>query len=204
MKWLAALGFGFVLLSPPATADEPPRTDSDWPCRQAVSPVLTSAKIWSGPAIDKVGDWHADPSVRQLVERISPRDISAESGEAAIDAFVRTLGADRRQPVLLAFSGLLEETNRERAEVIARIKELAERQHKLAALIDRLTMELDAMPAQPQGERAASRDELQQRWSFTSRTYAEVQHTMRYACQVPVSLEARLQAYAHALERALP
>ena len=204
MRWRTTLIIGFTLLSQTATAQVVSRADAAWPCQQALVPVLTPAKMWDGPAIDGIGDWHGEPRVAALVQRISPRDVSAQTGEGAIDEFVRSLGPDRTHAVLLAFAGLLDETNRERTQVVERIQELGERQHNLATLIGHLTAELDAMPPNPQGEAVASRDELQQRWTFNSRTYADVQRTMRYACQVPASLETRLKAYAHRLEAALP
>lgn len=192
-----------VSLSLLAAADAAPPVDRDWPCQQVLAPALTTGMVWKGPAIDDVGDWHADPEVAALVQRAAPSDVSVEQGEAAIGEFVRKLGSERTRPVSLALAGLLDETNRERAQMIERIKALAERQRNLGALISRLTAELDAMPAEPQGEASAARVELQQRWTFTSRTYTEVQRTMRYACQVPVSLDARLGAYARTLEAAL-
>jgi hypothetical protein len=178
-------------------------SDAEWPCQQRLVPMLTAGMIWNGPPIDDVGDWHADPRVRELVERVVPREVGAERGEAAIKAFVEQLGYDKTRPVMLAFSGLLEETNHKRAEIVERIKYLGQRQRNLAALIDRLTTELDAMPNAADGEASPARTELQQRLTYTSRTYAEVQRTMRYACQVPASLDARLGAYARALESAL-
>jgi hypothetical protein len=178
-------------------------SDGEWPCQQRLVPMLTAGMIWNGPALDDVGDWHADPRVKELVERVVPREVGAEGGEAAIKAFADQLGSDKARPIMLTFSGLLEETNHERAQVIERIKDLGERQRNLAALIDRLTTELDAMPDAGASEATPARTELQQRLTYTSRTYAEVQRTMRYACQVPASLDARLGTYARALESAL-
>ena len=178
-------------------------SDSDWPCQQRLVPTLSAGMMWNGPPIDDVGDWRSDPPVRELVERIVPREVGTGQGEAAIKAFVEKLGSDKTQPIGRVFSGLLEETNHERAEVIERIKDLGQRQRNLAALIDRLTTELGAMPDAEHGEGSPARTELQQRLTYTSRTYAEVQRTMRYACEVPKSLDARLGAYARALESAL-
>lgn len=179
-----------------------PNADPDWPCQQVLVPVLSAEMLWRGPPVEKAGDWRADPDVAALVRRIAPRDVTAEDGQAAISAFVATLGADKARRVTLVFAGLLDETNRDRSDVIERLRDLGRRQRNLAALIDRLTAELDAAPAQPQGTTAAQTD-LQERWSFTSRSYAELQRTMRYACEVPRTLDARLGAYAHTLEAAL-
>jgi hypothetical protein len=193
-----------LLLGAAAAEAAAPGADPDWPCQQVLVPVLSAEMLWSGPPVEKAGDWRADPEVAALVRRIAPRDVAVEAGEAAIGAFVATLGADKARRATLVFAGLLDETNRDRGEVIERLKDLGRRQRNLAGLIDRLTTELDAAPAEPEGEAAtAARAELQQRWSFTSRSYAELQRTMRYACEVPRTLDARLGAYAHALEAAL-
>jgi anti-sigma-K factor RskA len=105
----------------------------------------------------------------------------------------------------LAFAGLLDETNRQRSEVIQRIKALAERQRNLANLVARLTTELDQTPApaNPASPDAAPRADLAQRLTFSSRAYNELQRTMRYACDVPGQLDARLGAYARALAAGL-
>ena len=162
-------------------------------------PVLTAGMVWSGPPLDAIGDWHGEPDVAALVERIVPREVPVEDGEAAVAAFLRDHSGDRAKLASLVFAGLLDETNRERTAVISRIKDLAERQRNLSALIARLTSELDAMPAPAEGQETPARTELEQRWTFTSRTYAQVQSTMRYACQVPVTLDAWLGAYARNL-----
>jgi hypothetical protein len=39
---------------------------------------------------------------------------------------------------------------------------------------------------------------------FVIRQYEEVERTIRYACEVPVQLEARLGLFAQALQGALP
>jgi hypothetical protein len=198
--WLAA---GLMLLWTAGAGAAGPGADPDWPCQQVLVPVLSAGMLWSGPSLQQAGDWRADPEVAALVRRVAPRDVTVEEGNAAIAGFVATLGADKARRVTLVFAGLLDETNRERGEVIERLKDLAQRQRSLAGLIDRLTTELGAAPADPQGEAAADRAELQQRFDFTSRSYAELQHTMSYACEVPRTLDARLGAYARALAAAL-
>lgn len=200
MRLAAAL---ILLLLPAAAAAAAPKSDPDWPCQQLLVPQLTAGMVWNGPPLEGLGDWHAEPAVAALVQRAAPEDVSAADGEAAIAEFLHGLKGDRRRLVGLAFVGLLDETNRTRAEVIQRIKDLAERQRNLATLISRLTAELDATPTAAQGDAAPARAELQQRWTFTTRSYNEVQRTMRYACEVPVTLDARLGDYARALEAAL-
>jgi hypothetical protein len=187
---------------PLAAVAAPRNANPNWPCQQALVPQIAAATIWSGPSLDGIGDWRAEPAVAALVERASPRSVAAADGEAAIGDFTRSLGGDRNRLITLAFAGLLDETNRQRGEVIERIESLAERQRNLADIIARLTAEVDATP-QTTGEPSPERAELMQRWTYTSRTYTEVQRTMRYACEIPGQLDARLGAYARALQAAL-
>ena len=109
---------------------------------------------------------------------------------------------DRPHRLALAFRGLLEETDRERADLIERLKQIGRRQRELAELAGRLASELDAIPLMLTGETAAKRVDLQQRYDFTTRNFEEVQRTIRYACEAPVRLDARLGAWARALQAA--
>lgn len=194
-----------ALLWPAASLAQQRGANPDWPCQQPLVPTLSAGMLWSGPSPEGLGDWHGEPAVAALVERIAPRAVPTSDGEAAIRQFTHGLEGDRKRPIALAFAGLLDETNRQRDEVIARLKALAERQRNLANLVARLTTELDQAPApaDPQSPEAAQRNELVQRWTFTSRAYNELQRTMRYACEVPGQLDARLGAYARALEAGL-
>jgi hypothetical protein len=196
---------GGLLLLLPFGADAAGRgPDPDWPCQQLLVPMIAPAMVWNGPSLVGIGDWRSESKVAALVERIAPRGVPTEQGESAIAEFGRTLTGDRKRFIALAFAGVLDETNRQRGEVIGRIKALAERQRSLADLIARLTAQLDATPEPPPGEPASpERADLVQRWTFTQRSYNELDHTMRYACDVPVQLDARLGAYARALQAAL-
>lgn len=202
MKRAAALLGVLACALPLAAAAAERGGNPDWPCVQPLVPVLSAGTMWSGPSLDGIGDWHAEPAVAALVGRITPRSVSTEDGKAAIAAFTRDLSGDRKRLITLAFAGALDETNRERSDIIQRIKLLGERQRNLADLVARLTSQLDATPEKP-GEASPARAELLDRWTYTSRTYNEVQRTMRYACEVPRQLDARLGAYARALEAAL-
>jgi len=204
MSPLRILLASLACLTPIAAGAAPRNTDPDWPCQQALVPEIAPAMIWAGPSLDGIGDWHQQPQVTALVERATPRSVSREQGEAAIDDFTKGLSGDRNHLITLAFAGLLDETNRQRGEVIERIKDLAQRQRGLADIIARLTAQVDAAPAPKPGETPSpERTELVQRWTFTQRSYTSLQQTMRYACEVPGQLDARLGAYARALQAAL-
>ena len=200
MRWrIAGWAVTALLLASTGAAAAPPA--KGWPCVQQFVPQLAAASVWTGPSLPDENAWQADPDVVALVGTIGPRAVPAEAGEAKIAAFVQAVPVDRRPTdVPAAFAGLLATTNQQRTEVIGRIRELSKRQHEMADLVASITEELRAAP----GDDVARRDEIAQRRSYVIREFEEAQRTMRYACEVPVQLEARLGRYAHALESALP
>jgi len=179
--------------------------DADWPCQQRLMPVIGSGALWSGPPLDSVGDWRGEPTVAGLVGRIAPRNVSTEAGVAAIGTFADELppAADRPRLMTLVFAGLLDETNRERTEIIARLKDLGRRQHELADIASRAGEALRGIPADATGDDAARRTDLEQRFAFVTQAFENTQRTMRYACEAPVRLEARLGRYAQAVKSRL-
>jgi hypothetical protein len=201
----AVLLAGLLVLADAACFAAPaPRRggDADWPCQQRLMPVIGSGALWSGPPLDSAGDWHGEPTVAELVGRIAPRNVSTEAGVAAIGTFADELpaAADRPRLMTLVFAGLLDETNRERTEIIARLKDLGRRQHELADIASRAGEALRGIPADATGDDAARRTDLEQRFAFVTQAFENTQRTMRYACEAPVRLEARLGRYAQAVK----
>jgi hypothetical protein len=188
---LASLGTSHGWTAPPVAQDH------DWPCQQRLVPKLAAAAYWNGP-LDAEGDWRGDPDVAELVRRLAPRQVTTEEGLAAIAAFVKSLSADRRHRLALVFRGLLEETDRERSDLIERLRQMGRRQRELADLVARLADELKSVPSEDADKRA----DLQQRHDFTARNFEEIQRTIRYACETPVVLDARLGAWARVLQQA--
>jgi hypothetical protein len=186
----------------PASAAMRRGADPDWPCAQRLVPALSAATFWSGPDPTGAGDWTREPRVSELVRRITPRRVTAEAGEQAIAAFAEAIGSgeDRANLLTLAFAGLLEETNRERSALIERLKALGHRQNELADLASKATEELGRIPENAVGDEATRRQDLQQRFTFVTRAYEGGRQTLRYACDAPVQLEARLGRYARSLQ----
>jgi hypothetical protein len=179
----------------------PPRgEDPNWPCQQRLVPKLAAAAYWNGPEIENLSDWRADPEIANLVRRLAPRSVSTEEGLTEIATFAQTLSGGRARRLALAFRGLLEETDRERAALIEQLKQIGRRQRELADLIAQLAAELKSVPPDATGETASRRVDLQQRHDFTSRNFEEIQRTIRYACETPVALDTRLGAWARALQ----
>jgi len=153
--------------------------------------------------VDEQGNWQADPEIADLVHRLAPRRVRTEEGLVAIIKFAKTASEDRPHRLALAFRGLLEETDRERAGLIEQLRQMGRRQRELADLVARLGNELTAIPLDARGEAAEKRVDLQQRHDFTVRNFEEIQRTIRYACDTPVELDARLGVWARALQQAV-
>ncbi len=198
---IIALVAGF-LAALNAHSAPPPAQDPDWPCQQRLVPHLAAAAYWNGQPVESLANWQDDSAVADLVRRLAPRRVSTQEGLSEIAAFARSVSNDRPRRLTLVFRGLLEETDRERAGLIKELKEIGRRQHELADLVAQLATELNAIPPDTTGETAAKRTDLQQRHDFTARNFEEIQRTIRYACETPVELDARLGAWARALQAA--
>jgi hypothetical protein len=177
--------------------------DPDWPCVQRLVPHLTAGGLWAGPSLPEGDAWRAAPEAAALVARITPRAVEEAEGLRAIEAFAAPLDAATRRRLLpLVFAGALAETDRQRAALIEQIKSFARRQRSLAEATNRIAAELDTVPS---GAAAAERRaELEQRHFFAAKAFQDAERTMRYVCEAPVRLEARLGAYARALQAVLP
>jgi hypothetical protein len=203
MRFVPALLLILMLIQASAFAAPPPRrgANPDWPCEQLLVPHLTAASYWNG-SLDASGNWHDDKEVAALVASISPRRVTTEEGLKKIDAFARSVTTDRMHRLELLFRGLLEATDQTRAGLIEELKGIGRRQRELAQLVEKLRAQLDAMPPEATGAAAAKRVDLQQRHDFSARNFDEIQRTIRYACEAPVALEARLGAWTRALQKA--
>ena len=152
--------------------------------------------------MEGIGDWHADSEVADLVRRLAPRRVSTQEGLSRITSFARALSQDRPRRLSLAFQGLLEETDQARIALIEKLQAIGRRQRELADLVAKLSEELGSIPSEATGDAAVKRADLQQRRDFTARSFEEIQRTIRYACETPVELDARLGAWARALHEA--
>lgn len=176
-----------------------PRADPDWPCVQRLVPKLTAGTLWGGH--DAAGDWRAEPQVAAVVGTVAPRGVSARDGAGQLDQFVATVpAADRANRLALVFAGLVDETNQQRIQVIDRLHGIARRQRGLTEQTSQVTAELRALPADAP---APQREEIVSRRAFMIREYEEIERTIRYACEVPVQMEAKLGTLAQTLQRGL-
>ena len=202
----AGLALLALLVAAPAAPAATRGEDPDWPCPQRLVPRLEASSLWSDPLPPEAATaWRGSPEAAALVARLAPRAVDEAAGLRAIEAFAAPLDPAARRTLLpLAFAGLLEETNRQRGELIERIKAFARRQRSLAEAVNRAAAERDAVPPDATGEAATRRADLEQRHFFAAKAFQDAERTLRYVCEAPVRLEARFGAWARALEAALP
>ena len=179
-----------LTLGAPALADE-----AALPCQQHFSDSLAPATYWEDTAqLEKLPDWHKDKKIAALVGKLAPRDTDRDDDVRQLTAFRKAPHGKQALPML--FTGLVEETDRQRPEVIAKIRGMAQRQVNLNGTIQKVNDELSATPE----SEGAKHDEILQRRGFLQRDYDSLDKTLRYACQIPVDLEARLGLFAKTLQ----
>ncbi len=172
-----------------------PGQDPDWPCAQRLVPVLTAGSYWNG-AVPAHTAWRDDEKVFTLVTDIVNRDTPDAEGLAKLDAYADAIPPDQRATALpVLFGAIVDETNDERTLLIQRIKQLGLRQRRMGDVVAKISTQVDQMPAAD-----PHRTDLAGERDFDIRAFQETQHTMRYACEAPATMERRLGVYAKALE----
>ena len=165
------------------------------PCQQHFADSLAPATYWEDAAqLEHLPDWHKDKKITALVGKLAPRDVPEDDAVKQLAVFRKAPHGKQTLPML--FTGLVEETDRQRSDVIGRIRDMAERQINLSGTIQKANDELRATPE----SESAKRDEILQRRGYLQRDYDGLDRTLRYACQIPVDMEARLGAFARALQ----
>jgi hypothetical protein len=174
----------------------------DWPCVQAKVPEVSVAAVWTGPPIDAVGEtWKSDPKVRELVTRLAARRTPLEDAQKAAEDFVAASGADKGEKAKLLFTGLFQELNQQRTQVMDGIDRIARKEKELA---DKIRADRAAL-----GELQDNHNPDQQKISdlasqleWGTRIYEDRRKTIRYVCDVPTVIEHRLFALGRAIAQA--
>ncbi len=198
LRWRPPLG-ALIAVTLLLGAAGPPPKDPDWPCVQRLVPNLTAGTFWAGHGA--APDWQSDPAVVELVDRVAPRSRPADAANADLKTFaLATPAAHRAARLERVFTGLVDQTNAQRLQVIERLRGVARRQRDLTGMVAQVTAQLRALPADAS---ETDREEVTTRRQFLIRDYEEVGRTIRYACEVPVQLEARLGSFAQTLQASL-
>lgn len=196
---MRVLAYGILVLvfAGPARAQVPGQTP-DWPCAQRLVQTLSAGSYWIGP-LQPSPDWRNDQALFTMVTEIVDRDTPDADGLAKLSAYADAIPSDARSLRIPAlFAAIVDQTNDQRTPLIARLEQLGRRQRGLGDSIGALSTRIDALPASD-----LRRDEVTGERDFDVRAFQDTQHTMRYACEAPSTMERRLGTYARALQTRL-
>jgi len=175
----------------------------DWPCNQIKVPELSVAAVWTGPPIDDVGNaWQNDPQIRDLVPRLAARRTPLDEAEKTIADFLGGDAARRAERGKLLFAGLFVTLNQERGTVMTGIERFVQRQKDFADSIRAKARQLRELQDAPNHDQAKA-DELVESINWDTRVFEEKRTTIRYVCEVPITIERRLGALSRAIQQAL-
>ena len=180
-----------------------PAANPDWPCFSPLRRHIDPALLWSGPLPAKGADWRKDAPIAALVAEIVPRDRNLAKAEVKLEAFIKGLpNAGRKARLTLLFAGLFQESARERARVIARIEALTARQRSLSLRIAKVSAEAGAVPQDnaTADTVAGARQKLVFQRNLMIHIFKSMQATMRYACDVPPAIVARLAHFTQIIQ----
>ena len=174
----------------------------DWPCAQAKVPELSVAAMWAGPPLDDAAKaWESDKKVAALVARIAARRTALADAEKQVAEFITGSATEREAKAKLLFAGLFDRLNRERTEVMDGIERLSRRQQDLAKQIRTNVAELHKL--QDANGDPAKVEEMGNQVEWSTRIFEDRRKSIRYVCEVPVTIEQRLFALGRAVQQAM-
>jgi len=166
----------------------------DWPCAQRLITTLEPGSYWNGPVPQHTA-WRDNDALFALVPAIVNRDTPEADALAKLRAYVATIPPAQRATALPAlFSAIVDQTNDDRSVLISRIEQLGHRQREMGDTIADLSTKVDSTP-----DSSPAKPDLIGTRDFDVRAFQETQHTMRYACEAPATLERRLGVFARTL-----
>jgi hypothetical protein len=203
MNRLVAYAIAVVVVAAHHAAFAADPRHPDWPCAQIKIPELSVAAIWAGPPIDEVGNaWENDPQIKDLVPRLAARRTPLDDAEKAIADFLGADAARRGERGKLLFAGLFAALNGERSAVMKGIDRFVQRQKDFAERIRDKGRQLREMQKTPNHDQAKL-DEMVESINWDTRIFEEQRTTIRYVCEVPITIERRLGALSRAIQQAL-
>jgi hypothetical protein len=178
----------------------PRSVDPDWPCQQVKVNELSVASFWNGPAIDPAtAAWQEDAAVAALVGTITQRRVPIDEATQRIAGFAKATDGEKNGELRLVFAGVFDVLNRERDRVLSGLDRFGRRQKALAANLRQEGEDLRAAQAGASPDDAKVSD-LTQRLLWDQRFFETRRESLRYACEIPTTIEQRLYGLAKAIQ----
>lgn len=204
---ICSCGLAMLLAAALAAPANAYQEDKNWPCIQAKVAKLSAGQMWPGLTLNpEQRNWQEDEAVKRLIEKLLPRRVSLEETEKIIAEFASNYKGDNLNLELeKTFLGLLDETNRIRAEIITGIGRFSGRQKDLVNRITDNRHKLSTYEKKDE-DGTLTRDEdkemvkLEQALEWDQRIHEEREQSLEFVCESPVLLEQRLFALAKQLK----
>jgi hypothetical protein len=173
----------------------------DWPCAQAKVPEISLAAVWNGPAIDDTASkWKDDVKVSALVPRLAARRTPLDEAEKMIVEFLSESASQKGEAGKLLFAGLFDTLNAERSAVMRGLERVTRKQREAAERIRAGTLALHALQDAPAPDQAKI-DGLGNQLVWETRIFEDRQRVLKFACEVPTSIEQRLFALGRVIQQ---
>jgi hypothetical protein len=187
-------------VAPPGSAAD--KRYPDWPCMQLKVPELSPAAVWSGPPLPQSTDAAASAGLSELISKLSARRTPLEEGRTEIAAFLTGSPAERQAKATQLFSGLFENLNRERSEVMSALERFSRKQKRLAQSIRDNTLKLRELQDKPNPDDATIQA-LARQVEWDTRIFEDRRKSTSFLCEVPVIIEQRLFALGRIVQEAI-
>jgi hypothetical protein len=172
----------------------------DWPCAQAKVPEISLAAVWAGPPLDDVaGKWKNDDKVDALVARLAARRTPLEDAEKLITDFLST-SKDKIEKGKLLFAGLFDSLNAQRSSVMNGLERVTRKQREAADKIRANTLALHELQDSSTSDQAKI-EQLANQLTWQTRIFEDRNKVVRFACEVPVTIDQRLFALGRTIQQ---
>ncbi len=203
MKISMMAGAVVLGLAASAAGAAPRDIDPDWPCQQAKVTSLSVASFWSGPSVDlSAATWQQDAPLAALVGIVTQRRLPMDQAAERISDFAKAAGANKNRELPELFAGVFDTLDHERAKVLSGLDRFGQRQKVLAADLRQDGEALRAAQASTSPDEAAV-NALTQRLLWKQQVFQSRQESLRYACDVPTTIEQRLYGLSKAIQQLL-
>jgi hypothetical protein len=194
---LAGLVGAMIAALPCSAAD---KRYPDWPCMQLKVPELSLVAVWSGPPIEQNAEMPAPSApLRALTEQLAARRTPMDEAKSEITAFVTGTKEEKQDKATRLFSGLFENLNRQRSDVMNGLERFSRKQKLLAQKIRENTLKIRELQDNSNPDEATIQ-ELGRQIEWDTRIFGDRQKSTTFLCEVPVTIEQRLFALGRIIE----
>jgi hypothetical protein len=196
----AAIATLALLAGVTTAAAAPHNPDPNWPCQQVKVTELSVASFWTGPPIGAAtANWQQNEAVASLVAAVTQRRLPMDAATQRIDAFAKNAGDERDHVMPLVFAGIFDVLNRERITVVNGLDRFGARQKTLADGLRQDSETLRAAQEATPPDQARITD-LTQRLLWDQQLFEQRRQSLRFACDLPTTIEQRLYGLSQAIQ----